>query len=186
MKTKLFDCVKLVHNDSDCVILEVKENKRLDLFKTGCLDGNEKMFRITKDKDKIGYSIIHDNGSVCNWNTWTLVSDKLRKIQRLMSSTIVWDFGIPVCGTKTELSKFNNIKSDTDDIKQSHYFEFAGWNENEMQIRKDHCHIGCTSFTDVMNYLKDRYEVVGEVSKGRSPQTNCLVYCVYTFPKTKK
>ena len=51
MKNKLCYLVDIIENNENCVILKVKDDKKLELIKLGYFDGNEEMIRLTKGKD---------------------------------------------------------------------------------------------------------------------------------------
>lgn len=44
----LKDIVEVAMNNSECVVLKVKEGHEVDLISLGCFDGDETMFRLTK------------------------------------------------------------------------------------------------------------------------------------------
>lgn len=91
---KLADCVEVISNNKDCVVLKIKENKRMDLIALGYFNGNEEMIRMTKDKNNNSYTIWSNNGKICNWNNSTLISDNLKKIQKIIAKCIYHDLDI--------------------------------------------------------------------------------------------
>lgn len=91
---KLVDCVEVVSNNKNCVVLKVKENKRMDLIAIGYFSGNEEMIRMTKDKDNNSYTIWSNDGKICNWNNRTLTSDNLNKLQKIIAKCIHHDLDI--------------------------------------------------------------------------------------------
>ena len=165
--------VDLIHNDEDCVILKVKENKKMDLFKTGCMDGNETLIRVTKGEN-LCYCIQYEDGKCFNFTGRTLVSDNICNLKELIVNTIVYHFGIPIKDKKN--NNFNYIQKRTDDLKHPHCFKLSGWEDDSLQIRKDDAWIGTGTLKDITEYIKSRYKKVGEIQKSRSPQTNCLIY----------
>ena len=50
MNNKLCYMVDIIENNENCVVLEVKDNKKMDLIKLGCFDGDEELIRLTKGK----------------------------------------------------------------------------------------------------------------------------------------
>ena len=105
---KLFDCVELVQNNYDCVILKVKEGKEFDLICLGCFDGNEKMFRLTKGGDHT-CTVWNKDGKSYSWywgeSGYTLVSDNMHKRGRLIQECIEEDFGIYIGKDKVRRSE---------------------------------------------------------------------------------
>lgn len=91
---RLVDCVELIENNSECVVLKIKENCEMDLICTGYFSGNETMIRMTKDDDHNDYCIWHENGNTCSWSSNTLISHDLGMIQRMISKCIQGDMGI--------------------------------------------------------------------------------------------
>ena len=92
--TRLADCIEVITNNEDCVVLKVKENKRMDLIAMGYFSGNEEMIRMTKDNSNNSYTIWSNNGKACNWDNRTLVSDSLGKLQTIIAKCIHHDLGI--------------------------------------------------------------------------------------------
>lgn len=92
--TKLVDCVDVITNNENCVVLKVKENKRMDLIAMGYFSGDEETMRMTKDNDNNSYTIWSNNGNICNWNNRTLKADSLSKLQKIIAKCIHHDLGI--------------------------------------------------------------------------------------------
>ena len=92
--TKLADCIEVITNNDNCVMLKIKEDKRMDLIATGYFNGDEEMIRMTKDNDNNSYTIWSNNGKAFNWNNRTLKSDDLRKLQKAIAKCIHHDLGI--------------------------------------------------------------------------------------------
>lgn len=92
--TKLVDCVEVITNNDNCVVLKVKENKRMDLIAIGYFSGNEEMIRMTKDNDNNSYTIWRNNGKSFSWDNRTLKSDNLSKMQKIIAKCIHHDLGI--------------------------------------------------------------------------------------------
>ena len=91
---RLADCVEVITNNENCVVLKIKENKRMDLIAMGYFSGNEEMIRMTKDNSNNSYTIWSNNGKTCNWDNRTLVSDNLGKLQIIIAKCIRHDLGI--------------------------------------------------------------------------------------------
>ena len=94
---KLYNCVELAVNNSDCVVLKVKKGKEFDLISLGCFDGDETMFRLTKG-DKHTCTVWRDGSNPFSWE-WgigghTLVSDKTNKVGKMIQDCIENDFRI--------------------------------------------------------------------------------------------
>jgi len=96
---KLSELVEVVTNNGACVVLKVKDNVEFELISLGCFDGDEKMIRLTKGKD-ITCTVFNKNDSNFSWHWgysgYTLVSDNMEKMGRMIQSTIENDFGIKV------------------------------------------------------------------------------------------
>jgi len=94
---KLSNCVSLAVNNSECVVLKVKDGKEFDLISLGCFDGNETMFRLTKG-DNHTCTVWCDGENPYSWHWgiggYTLVSDNMNKRGRLIQQCIENDFGI--------------------------------------------------------------------------------------------
>ena len=96
---RLVDCVEVITNNDECVVLKVKDNCAMDLINLGCFSGNEVMFRMTKDDDTNSFTIFskksgEDNLVTCNWCDRTLVSQNLENIARQIRKCIVVDLDI--------------------------------------------------------------------------------------------
>lgn len=91
---RLADCIEVITNNENCVVLKVKEDKRIDLIAMGYFYGNEEMIRMTKDDDNNSYTIWSNNGKACDWDNRTLKSDDLSKLQKIIAKCIHHDLGI--------------------------------------------------------------------------------------------
>ena len=85
--------VKVVENNDDCVIFEVKKNQFNKLIACGCFDGHEKLMRITKKHDRT-YTIWTDKGHY-DWQDSMLVVEKHKEQAKLLLETAK-AFGIEV------------------------------------------------------------------------------------------
>ena len=91
---RLADCIEVITNNNNCVMLKIKEDKRMDLIATGYFNGDEEMIQMTKDNDNNSYTIWSNNGKAFNWNNRTLKSNDLRKLQKTIAKCIHHDLGI--------------------------------------------------------------------------------------------
>ena len=91
---RLVDCVVLMENNDNCVVLKVKEDCVMDLICLGCFSGNETMIRMTKDDDDNSYCIWYNNGNTCSWSNRTIKSTQLGKKQKMIAKCIHSDMGI--------------------------------------------------------------------------------------------
>lgn len=94
---KLKDMVELVENNDNCVVLKVKDGHELDLICTGCFNGNETMFRLTKGRT-VTCTIYRNNGQAFSWEWgaggFTLVTDAIKRKGTMIQNCIEKDFGI--------------------------------------------------------------------------------------------
>ena len=94
---KLKDMVSLEANNNECVVLKVKEGQEMNLICLGCFSGNETMFRLTKGKD-VTCTVFRNNDKTLSWHWgesgFTLVSEDVNKMGRMIQSCIEKDFGI--------------------------------------------------------------------------------------------
>lgn len=179
---KLEKCVTLFHNDEDCVILKTRDDKYYDLLKTGCFNGDEHMFRITKDPDRPIYTVISQRGHLI-WSTGERVSDEIYKKRDLMYDTIVYGFGIPVFGTKAELAQFNFIHDSSDELKHGYTFNCAGFDPAHCAFRKNDVYLGSCTKQEALEYVIDRYGENRVSSKEyKAPATGCLVCAITVRP----
>lgn len=179
---KLEKCVTLFHNDEDCVILKTRDDKYYDLLKTGCFNGDEHMFRITKGPEKLIYTVISQRGSLI-WSTGELVSDEIHKKRDLMYDTVVYGFGIPVFGTKAELAQFNFIHNSSDELKHGYTFTCAGFDPEHCAFRKNDVYLGHCTKDAAWEYAIDRYGADRVSSKEyKAPATGCLVCAITVRP----
>lgn len=115
MKT-LKDLVTLVTNTEDCVVLKVKEGVAMNLICLGCFDGDETMFRLTKGPN-ITCTVWSKSGHSFSWfwgdRGYTLVSDKVDKMGKLIQECIEMGFDIlckgSIASIKKDMSKINHM-----------------------------------------------------------------------------
>lgn len=93
---KLKDLVDVYTNNSECVVLKVKDDVRMDLIALG-FNGDEEFIRLTKG-DTNTCTIWNKKGDSYSWHWglggYTLVSDSMFKKRYKIVDTIVKDFGI--------------------------------------------------------------------------------------------
>lgn len=94
---KLKDIVELAANNDDCVVLKVKDGQEMNLISLGCFNGNETMMRLTKGRD-VTCTLFRQGGKSFSWywgiSGYTLVSDQVSRMGRLIQDCIEKDFGI--------------------------------------------------------------------------------------------
>lgn len=182
---RLVDFVKIVENNTECVILEVT-GKPIDLIKLGCFDGNETMFRLTKGDDHT-CTVWSDKGKPCSWywgrSGYTLVSNKLDKMGKLIQECIEQDFEIYIGSNIELINKTLHIKSlkDTEHIK--HTMKLMYWKENGEVC----CHIDgeyfarFTNINKAIHHFENRHYIVTNTENYVAP-TGCTVR-VYKIAK---
>lgn len=141
MKNKLCYLVDIVENNKDCVILKVKDEKKLDLIKLGYFSGDEELIRLTKGKDHT-CTVFNKDGSNFNWHWgtsgYTLVSDNLSKKGKLIEECITEDFDIYIGDNKEKIKDTMNIMSLEDSKKAEHYIKMMYWkNDDNVSVHKD-------------------------------------------------
>lgn len=94
---KLKDMVELAVNNDDCVVLKVKDGQEMNLISLGCFNGDETMMRLTKGKN-VTCTLFRQGGKRFSWywgiDGYTLVSDQVWRMGRLIQDCIEKDFGI--------------------------------------------------------------------------------------------
>lgn len=96
-------CFEVIYNDDECVVLEAKLKKEMDLF---ILDlDNVEMIRMTKGEIQ-KCTLKYKNGKSFSWY-WgiggrTLVSDSTRDLGYKILHCIEYEFGIPVSWRHTK------------------------------------------------------------------------------------
>lgn len=94
---KLKDMVELLSNNDACVVLKVKDEQEMNLISLGCFNGDEVMMRLTKGRD-VTCTLFRKNGKRFSWHWgiggYTLVSDQVGRMGRLIQDCIEKDFGI--------------------------------------------------------------------------------------------
>ena len=93
----LKDIVEVAMNNSECVVLKVKEGHEMDLISLGCFDGDETMFRLTKG-ETVTCTVFKKGERPFSWQ-WgrggtTLVSDQMAAMGRKIQDCIERGFGI--------------------------------------------------------------------------------------------
>lgn len=141
MKNKLCYLVDIIENNEECVILKVKDNKKLDLIKLGYFDGNEEFMRLTKGKNHT-CTIFKTNGKSFSWywgsSGCTLVSDNVTAMGKIIESCITEDFDIYIDEDKDKIRETMNIMSLEDSNNNSHFIEMMYWKDgNNVSVHKD-------------------------------------------------
>lgn len=138
MKNRLCYLVDIVENNENCVVLEVKDNKEMDLIKLGCFDGDERLIRLTKGRDHTCTIFYNDDRKPFSWHWgtsgFTLVSDKVSEIGRMVENCITEDFDIYIGEDVSKVRESLYIKS-LDDVKRSkHKIEVMYFKNNDYVI----------------------------------------------------
>ena len=127
MKNKLCYLVDIIENNEDCVILQVKDNKEMDLIKLGCFNGDERLFRLTKGKNHTCTIFYNDNRKTFSWEWgeggFTMVTDDVSKMGKLIENAITEDFDIYIGGNQEKIEKSLNIKTLDDSNDSKHFIE---------------------------------------------------------------
>lgn len=94
---KLKDMVELAANNDECVVLKVKEGQEFNLISLGYFNGDETMLRLTKGAN-VTCTVFRKSGKTLSWkwgrDGYTLVTDAVTKMGRLIQNCIEQDFGI--------------------------------------------------------------------------------------------
>lgn len=141
LKNKLCYLVDIIENNEECVILKVKENKKLDLIKLGCFDGDEELMRLTKGEDHT-CTIFRTNNKPFSWywgsSGYTLVSNKLTTMGKLIEQCITEDFDIYIGEDKNKIQETMNIMSLEDSSNNSHSIKMMYWKDGkDVSVHKD-------------------------------------------------
>ena len=108
---KLCNLVDIIDNNMECVILKVKDGKRLDLIKLGYFTGDEDIIRLTKGESHT-CTVFNKDGKNYSWDWgkggYTLITDDIIKSLFIRS---------------------------LDDVKEAqHFIEFMYWRKREDSI----------------------------------------------------
>lgn len=179
LKNKLCYLVDIVENNEICVLLQVKDNKKLDLIKLGCFDGNEELMRLTKGEDHT-CTIFRTNDKPFSW-CWgisgcTLVSDKLTTMGKLIEECITEDFDIYIGEDKNKIRETMNIMSLDDSNDISHSIEMMYWKDGEdVSVHKDNSFYKFFKNTiDAKNHFKNlNYDM--DFKNKYIAETGCVV-----------
>ena len=141
MKNKLCYLVDIIENNEECVILKVKDNKTLDLMSLGCFDGNEELIRLTKGENHT-CTIFRTNDKPFSWywgrSGYTLVSDNVSAMGKLIEACITEDFDIYIGEDKNKVRETMNIMSLDDSNNSSHVIKMMYWKDgNDVSVHKD-------------------------------------------------
>ena len=180
MKNKLCYLVDIIENDEDLVLLQVKEGKEMDLIKLGCFDGNEKLIRLTKGANHTCTIFCGDNKKPFSWywgaHGYTLVSDNVSKMGKLIENCIVDDFDIYIGDNKDKIKESLYIKSLDDSNNNKHevkvmYFK----NDKDVIVHKDNeFYKGFSDVNTAIKHFKDLNYNVDYKNKSVA-KTGCIV-----------
>lgn len=112
MAKKFSDLVDIIHNDENCIVLEVKKGVERDLIFLGCFFGDETMFRVTKGDKKI-LTIWRKNGESCHTVQFDKFFGFTYEPDEVIIKAIVNDFGVVLegDGVKTTLGLRSTIRA---------------------------------------------------------------------------
>ena len=171
---KLFDCVELVQNNYECVILKVKEGKEFDLICLGCFNGDETMFRLTKGGNHT-CTVWKKDGKSFSWDWgdggYTLVSDKTKKTGDLIQNCIEQDFDIYIG---------KNVARRSEQVKKSHTIKCiyrGGYSSGNICVHKDDEYYRDFASVDL---VRNHFEELGfkwTPADNYIAQTGCCVEC---------
>ena len=166
-----------VENNEYCVILQVKEDKRLDLIRLGYFEGNEKLIRVTKGRENVCTIYKDDNDSFSwGWQT-SLVVDEVAKMRKLIESCIVDDFDIYIGKNEKLIKKSLNIKSLNDSKNSKHFIEIMYFNnDGNVVVHKDNeFYKTFPNSNSVIEYFKNLDYDVNYRNKYIAYTTGCIV-----------
>lgn len=94
---RLKDYVELIKNNKDCAVLKIKDGSELGLISLGYFNGNEKVFHLTKGKQRTCTVFYNDESSI-SWNcrdkSTLPVSDATQQKEKLIEDCLMMDFDI--------------------------------------------------------------------------------------------
>lgn len=133
---RLCDLVEIETNNSECVVLKIKNGSELSLIKLGCFDGNEKMIRVTKGKNHTYTIISKDNQYSWEYGetSYTIVSENTDRKRFLINDCIENDFDIYIGANKDLIKKSLSIHCMEDTYKNENNIEIMYW-ENQQNER---------------------------------------------------
>ena len=179
LKNKLCYLVDIVENNENCVLLQVKDNKKLDLIKLGCFDGNEELMRLTKGEDHT-CTIFRTNGESFSWywgrSGYTLVSNNFSTLGKLIEECITEDFDIYIGEDKNKIRETMNIMSLDDSNDISHSIKMMYWKDGEdVSVHKDNSFYKFfKNITEAKNHFKNlNYDM--DFKNKYIAETGCVV-----------
>lgn len=187
---KLYDLVELEENNSECVVLKVKEGSEDDLVKLGCFDGNEKMFRMTKGACNL--CTVFSPAGARSWEWEPIESPHSRSNLALQGKAIAeciidwFDIYIGDCEKLVDKSLEVQSKSDARSIAHSLLFIWAGSNPDKVIVKKDGVFYG--SLEGGLDRAISRFENLGFAVRKGDPYfstTDCHVLRCRAEPKEK-
>ena len=131
---KLKDMVTIVHNDMESIVLEVKENQKMNLICLGCFRGDEILIRLTKGGDHT-CTIWYKDGTVFDWH-WgsrgtTLVAPNTDNMRKKIVDCIEIDFGVILEGKNISKTLYVELPEHKNDIFK------ASWRDGNPNIFVD-------------------------------------------------
>ncbi|WP_157796120.1 hypothetical protein [Thomasclavelia cocleata] len=176
---KLCELVTIEENNENCVVLKVKPNKRLELIKLGCFNGNEVIFVLTKGDDET-IRIIEDSKKSYSWDRHTLVVDNMNVKRQLITECIIRDMDI-YCGKNKKLI-LKSMRDLSEPIVE-HTIKFIL--SRKVDVHKDDEYYG---FFDTINDAKLHFEKLGfhlSFKEMKVTQTGVVV-CYFKISKPNK
>lgn len=173
---KLVDLVNIIRNDTEMVLLEIKENNFMNLIQMRGFTGNEKLIRYTKGANHT--ITVWDNENKANsWdfgeNGYTLVSKDMNDMRDIIVKCIEEDLDIYCGGNKEEVIKsINNFGK-----KKEHKIEVMYFDQSrDFCVHKNETYYKhFNSIQDVLKHFIDLGYKIKFVGQSRSKETNCFI-----------
>lgn len=177
MGKRLSQYVTITENNETCVVLKVKKNSAAGLVALGPFDGTETMFRLTKGRQHT-CTLWKKDGSPFSWDWgedgYTLVSDGVAKMGRLVEDAITSDFGIYI---GSDLNKVRRTLHKTKPKPKAETMVAMWWGGQSSIVVHRHGEFW-KSFRSHEAFL-DHVKAIGGVVKGKSEDyhapTGCLM-----------
>lgn len=177
---KLHELYKLIENNDDCVILQLKDGCENELWKVPFFDGNEKDIKISKGGHTT-VSIRSMDGKAYSWgwgdNGYTLTSENITKKGHLLKEVLELDYGIYMGGNTNKRKSTNHISDygQAEDCK----IKLMYWSgqKNNVIIHKDDEFIkAMPTIEDAMEWLELRYYLNNMVKSVASTGVHVMEY----------